>query len=80
MDIEKIKSALTLTLSPRRGDGRSPVLVLRLTVRPLPSLEFSKERQTFLPLPGGEGRGEGGYHHYFTIPKQPNGATHGHTK
>jgi hypothetical protein len=79
MDIEKIKSALTLALSPRRGNERSPALVLRLSVRPIPSLEFFRQRQTILPLPGGEGRGEGGHHHYYLIPKQPNGATHGNT-
>jgi hypothetical protein len=77
MAIEKIKSALTLTLSPRRGNERSPALVLRLTVRPILSLEFFRQQRTILPLPGGEGRGEGGRHHYFLIPKQPDGATNG---
>jgi hypothetical protein len=75
MDIKKIKSALTLALSPRRGNEGRSALVLRLTVRPVPSLEFSRRRQTILPLRGGEGRGEGGHHHYFYIPK-PNGGIH----
>jgi hypothetical protein len=65
MDIKKIKSALTLTLSPRRGNERSRVLILRLTVRPILSLKFSKQRRMFLPLPRGEGRGEGGRRHSF---------------
>jgi hypothetical protein len=33
---------------------------LRVTVRPIPPLVFSKTRRTFLLLPGGEGRDEGG--------------------
>ena len=53
-------STLTLTLSPRRGNDRSPSLVLRRMIRPIPSLESSRKRRTILPLPGGEGRGEGG--------------------
>jgi hypothetical protein len=79
MDIKKIKSDLTLALSPRRGNVCSPALVLRLTAPPIPSLEFSRRRQTILPLRGGEGRGEGGHHHYFYIPK-PNGGIHEHCK
>jgi hypothetical protein len=62
-------TALTLALSPRRGNHRSVALGLRLTVRPIPAPEFSQQRQTILPLPGGEGRGEGGRPHYFSHPK-----------
>ena len=45
-------SALTLALSPRRGNDRSPSLILRKIIRPVPSLEFSKKRRTILPFPG----------------------------
>ena len=45
--------ALTLTLSPRRGDSRSP-----RWEGPLKGRSFRTARP-LLPLPGGEGRGEG---------------------
>src|SRR5260221_5929177 len=57
------KSALTLTLSPRRGDDRSPSLFLRRMIPPTPSLESSEKRGAILPLLGGGGRGEGGHPH-----------------
>ena len=66
----------SLTLSPRRGNDRSPSRVLRLMIRPIPSLESFRQRRTMLPLPGGEGRlparrfqpggGEGRRHHQFS--------------
>ena len=67
-------SVLTLALSPGRGNNRSAALGLRLTVRPIPAPEFSRRRQTILPLPGGDGRGEGGPHHYFSLPKKNGGS------
>jgi hypothetical protein len=39
-------------LSPRRGNSRSPVLALRMMVRPIPSREFSRRRRTILLLRG----------------------------
>ena len=59
-------STLTLTLSPRRGNDRSPSLGLRWMIRPIPSLESSRKRGTIPPLPGGEGRGEGERYHHFS--------------
>src|ERR1017187_4782115 len=47
----------TLILSPRRGNHLGPVL--RMTVRPIPSRDFSRRRRTILLLLGGEGRDEG---------------------
>ena len=47
------KLALTLTLSPRRGNLQWPHREKSLTGEHCPALE------KILPLPGGEGRGEG---------------------
>ncbi len=45
--------ALTLSLSPRRGDSLSP------RRERLPEGESCRSLRPLLPLPGGEGRGEG---------------------
>ena len=45
--------ALTLTLSPRRGNFKWPRRKNSLNGKPIPALEKVP------PLPGGEGRGEG---------------------
>ena len=45
--------ALTLSLSPRRGDSLSP------RRERLPEGEPFRSPRPLLPLPGGEGRGEG---------------------
>ena len=58
-------SALILTFSLEEKEKLLAVLVLRMSVLPIPSLEISKARRTFLPLLGGEGRGEGGCHCHF---------------
>jgi hypothetical protein len=50
---------LTLTLSPRRGNSQRMLLILRKLVRPIPSRDYAKARQTIFPLPEGEGRDEG---------------------
>ncbi len=51
--------ALTLPLSPRRGNNGRPSPTLSRPARSTPSLECSRTAETILPLPGGEGRGEG---------------------
>ena len=56
---------LTLALSPRRGNGVCPSLILWQAVWPTQSSELSRIAGTVLPLPGGEGRGEGGCHHHL---------------
>ena len=48
-----IRLALTLTLSPRRGNHQRPLLEKSGNDQHFPVLE------KILPLPGGEGRGEG---------------------
>ena len=47
------RDTLTLTLSPRRGNRQWPRRKNSLNGEPVPALE------KVLPLPGGEGRGEG---------------------
>jgi len=59
-------STLSPTLSPRRGNDRSPSLVLGWMIRPIPSLESSRKRGTIPPLPGGEGWGEGERYQHFS--------------
>ena len=49
----EVTLALTLTLSPRRGNRQWLRWEKSLTGGPIPALE------KVLPLPGGEGRGEG---------------------
>src|SRR5450759_4534956 len=58
MEICVLRSPSPFILSPRRGNGCWPVLVLRMTVRQNQSHECSRRRRTILPLLGGEGRGE----------------------
>ena len=45
-------SALTLALSPRRGNNHGSSRVLRWMIRPIPSLESSRKPGTIPPLPG----------------------------
>ena len=55
-----LTTALTCILSPRRGFYLSNFQLIRMTVRPILPLVFPETRGTFLPLLGGEGRGEVG--------------------
>ena len=54
-------------LSPRRGFSPGIALLIRPPVRPIQRLDGSNQLGTFLPLPGGEGRGEGEQSHILRL-------------
>jgi hypothetical protein len=45
-------SALNLTFSPGRRNSYSPILALRMVIRPIPSCKFSRRRRMILLLLG----------------------------
>jgi len=50
---------LTLTLSLREREQQLPASLTSIIRLANPALRFAKRLDTILPLPGGEGRGEG---------------------
>ena len=67
--------ALILTFSP--GEKEQPLFVFRFTddSPAIPVAGSSVRRRMILPLPGGEGRGEGASETFFGTQATPTGVT-----